>query len=261
MSQSPAEAEQSREGNPILFAKILFCASPVFALASFVLLLWFVPDRILPGTLPVSILIFFALVAVSLSFMGYFSIEVPNALTWPTIIAVGVLVISLYAALYLRSGVLCDGAVKSGCLEVPEAILDGYLDRNSEGDLIIPADEVGKNPIKIHNDVPNALYFSIVTFTTLGYGDMQPIPKMRIVAASQALVGYAYLGLIVATLFHWASERFTSIEGGYCTVNPVPKQDPPDPALDALKEDKGTTGASKTNKPLATKPRQPQSGD
>ena len=44
-------------------------------------------------------------------------------------------------------------------------------------------------------DLSDALYFSIVTFTTLGFGDFQPVPETRLLAALQALTGYLYLGL------------------------------------------------------------------
>ena len=47
------------------------------------------------------------------------------------------------------------------------------------------------------NDGPGALYFSIVTWTTLGYGDFTPPPELRLVAAIQALVGYLFFGLSV----------------------------------------------------------------
>ena len=43
----------------------------------------------------------------------------------------------------------------------------------------------------------DALYFSIVTWTTLGYGDLQPIHAYRLLASAESLVGYVYLGLIV----------------------------------------------------------------
>ena len=43
--------------------------------------------------------------------------------------------------------------------------------------------------------IRDSLYFSIVTFTTLGYGDIQPVPAGRLLAAFQALSGYIYLGL------------------------------------------------------------------
>mmetsp|Transcript_12964 Transcript_12964/g.15583 ORF Transcript_12964/g.15583 Transcript_12964/m.15583 type:complete len:160 (-) Transcript_12964:250-729(-) len=43
----------------------------------------------------------------------------------------------------------------------------------------------------------DAFYFSIVTFTTLGYGDLQPIEQIRLIAAYQALLGYLFLGMLV----------------------------------------------------------------
>ncbi|WP_421785351.1 potassium channel family protein [Hyphobacterium sp.] len=45
-----------------------------------------------------------------------------------------------------------------------------------------------------------AVYFSIVTLTTLGYGDFTPLGDNRMAAASQALTGYVVLGMIVAVL-------------------------------------------------------------
>ncbi len=44
------------------------------------------------------------------------------------------------------------------------------------------------------------LYFSIVTWTTLGYGDLQPVPDLRLLAALQALAGYVSLGLVVSLI-------------------------------------------------------------
>jgi len=49
----------------------------------------------------------------------------------------------------------------------------------------------------------SALYFSTVTITTLGYGDLAPnpnIPACRIIAASEAVLGYVILGVAVAML-------------------------------------------------------------
>jgi Ion channel len=43
----------------------------------------------------------------------------------------------------------------------------------------------------------NALYFSIVTWTTLGYGDFTPLPEMRMIAAIEALTGFVFFGVIV----------------------------------------------------------------
>lgn len=45
-----------------------------------------------------------------------------------------------------------------------------------------------------------ALYFSIVTWTTLGYGDYRPPEAIQLIAAIQALLGYVFLGLTVSVL-------------------------------------------------------------
>jgi Ion channel/Pentapeptide repeats (8 copies) len=52
-----------------------------------------------------------------------------------------------------------------------------------------------------------ALYFSVVTFTTLGYGDLQPASGFRLVAASEALVGLLLSGLFLFTLSRRAVGR------------------------------------------------------
>src|SRR5438045_4597085 len=55
-------------------------------------------------------------------------------------------------------------------------------------------------------DSITCLYFSIVTWTTLGYGDVRPSLAARILAASEAVVGYVvmvvFIGLF-ATLFQY----------------------------------------------------------
>jgi len=45
-----------------------------------------------------------------------------------------------------------------------------------------------------------SLYFSMITFTTLGYGDIVPHGSMRLVAASEALVGILLSGLFIFCL-------------------------------------------------------------
>jgi hypothetical protein len=42
------------------------------------------------------------------------------------------------------------------------------------------------------------LYFSIVTWTTLGYGDVTPTGASRMIAASEALVGYLFMAAFIA---------------------------------------------------------------
>ena len=46
------------------------------------------------------------------------------------------------------------------------------------------------------------IYFSIVTWTTLGYGDFHPSEKLRYVASFEALMGYMYLGVLVGIVMN-----------------------------------------------------------
>ena len=51
------------------------------------------------------------------------------------------------------------------------------------------------------------LYFSIITWTTTGYGDIIPSPDSRIYAASEALIDYLTMALFASILFHLISSR------------------------------------------------------
>ena len=46
------------------------------------------------------------------------------------------------------------------------------------------------------------IYFSIITWTTVGYGDIRPSPDSRIFAASEALLGYLTMGLYLSLIFY-----------------------------------------------------------
>lgn len=43
----------------------------------------------------------------------------------------------------------------------------------------------------------NSFYFSVVTWTTLGYGDYKPIEDLKIWVIIEALMGYIFMGLLV----------------------------------------------------------------
>ena len=51
------------------------------------------------------------------------------------------------------------------------------------------------------------LYFSYVAFTTVGFGDLQPEGICRLVAASEAILGYISLGLFVGFASNYLSSR------------------------------------------------------
>jgi hypothetical protein len=60
---------------------------------------------------------------------------------------------------------------------------------------------------KVTRDPITCLYFSIVTWTTLGYGDVRPLAAARLIAASEAVVGY----LTMAALIGMVSVLFRQI--------------------------------------------------
>ena len=55
-------------------------------------------------------------------------------------------------------------------------------------------------PVIKDRTFPGAIYFSVVTFTTLGYGDLAPQGPFRLIAASEALVGMLLMGLFIFCL-------------------------------------------------------------
>ncbi len=52
---------------------------------------------------------------------------------------------------------------------------------------------------EVTHNFGHALYYSVVTFTTLGYGDFQPQGVGRAMAAMQAFTGYLILGILAST--------------------------------------------------------------
>ncbi|MDB4410029.1 potassium channel family protein, partial [Gammaproteobacteria bacterium] len=47
----------------------------------------------------------------------------------------------------------------------------------------------------------SAIYFSFVTITTLGYGDISPVlPLARFLVIMEAIVGVFYMAILVASL-------------------------------------------------------------
>lgn len=44
------------------------------------------------------------------------------------------------------------------------------------------------------------VYFSAITWTTVGYGDITPSPNSRLITASESISGYIYMGIFIGTL-------------------------------------------------------------
>ncbi len=65
----------------------------------------------------------------------------------------------------------------------------------------------------------DALYFSVTTFTTLGYGDLQPIPAMRLATSIEALAGMISMALFVSMIWLWCQENLVSKEKAFFDGN------------------------------------------
>ncbi|MGR0278515.1 ion channel [Marinomonas dokdonensis] len=52
----------------------------------------------------------------------------------------------------------------------------------------------------VSHDVYDSIYFSVVTWTTLGYGDFQPSESIRIWAGAQAMLGTLFMPLFLAAI-------------------------------------------------------------
>jgi len=59
----------------------------------------------------------------------------------------------------------------------------------------------------ISYDFFGAMYLSIVTWTTLGYGDLRPTEAVRMLTGIEALAGYLYLGIFVAFVLNYLFPR------------------------------------------------------
>ena len=57
----------------------------------------------------------------------------------------------------------------------------------------------------ITRDRLDCLYFSVVTWTTVGYGDLLPEGKARLVAGLEALTGYVLMALLIASFITFAT--------------------------------------------------------
>jgi voltage-gated potassium channel Kch len=53
----------------------------------------------------------------------------------------------------------------------------------------------------------DAIYFSVVTWTTLGYGDFRPGDEVKLWVIAEALIGYIYMGLLVGKLLIIGQKR------------------------------------------------------
>lgn len=54
----------------------------------------------------------------------------------------------------------------------------------------------------VDHDPWTCLYFSVITWTTVGYGDVSPSTASRPFAALEAMIGYIFMALLTAAVVH-----------------------------------------------------------
>ena len=73
---------------------------------------------------------------------------------------------------------------------------------------------------------PPLLYFSFVTLSTVGYGDVTPVlPAARALSNLESLIGVLYPAVLIG--------RLLSLQGGGGAPSPPPAAPPPQRGLDA----------------------------
>lgn len=88
-------------------------------------------------------------------------------------------IVLVFAIMYMFTGLACDGNVIN------------YTDELSQGILFVP---------NMYSDFLKSLYFSITTFTTVGYGDITPIGMSTLLSGVEMLLGVTMVGIWTATL-------------------------------------------------------------
>lgn len=84
------------------------------------------------------------------------------------------------------------------------------------------SDELAHTESRSKVTAQDALYFSIVTEATLGYGDIRPVGFSRLLACTQVLLGLVLAGLIVAkiTSAHGSELRVAAYQAGGNWIEP-----------------------------------------
>jgi D-alanyl-lipoteichoic acid acyltransferase DltB (MBOAT superfamily) len=90
----------------------------------------------------------------------------------------------------------------------PFSILLIFITLNVTGIILLFANIYRWTGINYGNEdaiyrLPESIYFAIITFTTVGYGDFHPMSlSARVAACIEALSGYVILGVLVAALIN-----------------------------------------------------------
>lgn len=133
-------------------------------------------------------------------FRSHFNHSVDDRLVWFAIFFSGIALILLFTFIYRAEGILCTAPLCPGTSKVllsdPRFLT--HLGEAHLADLL--AVDGNTQTAALDRSFVSSLYYSTVTFTTLGYGDFQPVVRLRPIAGIQALIGYGFLGMVVGLL-------------------------------------------------------------
>ena len=204
----------------------LLCAAPVLGQALLMALaLRFGVDILDHSVLGVTVVwvactcsLAFALV----TFGGAFRHLVSDWLIWISLILHGALMIMFFAGLHAAAGVICIAEIcdndtsiakSEGYLHAPLGVAVALPDQsacNFKHNAIGPDADVQDGCIALDTSLKTGLYFSAVTFSTVGYGDFQPIPRMRLLAALESVIGFLFFGLLAGAAIDTISRSKTA---------------------------------------------------
>jgi hypothetical protein len=105
---------------------------------------------------------------------------------------VGVIIEEVFFVRHIRSKIL-NSLVLTTLVSVAGAFILVYADVFKTFGLI----DTGNHQSEIHDWIIS-VYFSAITWTTVGYGDFVPTEWSRFFAATEALIGYVWMAALIA---------------------------------------------------------------
>jgi len=107
--------------------------------------------------------------------------------------------VSIYQVFVVRNGVNFNKIVGAVCIYIFLALLWTIFYDFLE--LLVPGSFSGTTFVLRHDHFNELLYFSFVTITTLGYGDITPVtPFAKALVIIEVIVGVFYIAILVAAL-------------------------------------------------------------
>ncbi len=159
--------------------------------------------------------------------VGIFAAGFRNLVTalavWPALVANGSLMILFFGGLFASAGVICLAEVceteDNFALDSPAIVAPLGVSVSPEQDTSCSHSRLAIGPdatstcVNLDRSLSAGVYFSAVTFSTVGYGDFQPTPRMRLIAALEAVFGFLFFGLLAGAAIDSFSKTRVPLPG------------------------------------------------